>query len=618
MGFSEHNGHFILPSNGNVSHVYGMSKWSLASGVWRGLDNTDKRLYNKREVSQRGRMQSCMKGWIAICAGGAVCQLALVTDGLAADARSPGQGNPLDTLPKLEAAPAQPVVTDIQAPSQNPAMQRLLASRITPSRFRIAGVESLPFETVAAEFAPLTNREITIAELLQAAANVTRLYQEKGYPLSFAFVPDQTFKDNIVVVNVVEGYVNDIKIQGNAGASAPRLRKIAEQLKTDRPLSQKSFDRITGILGLQPGMRIKATVRPPTTTDGAAEMVLDVKRTPIAAAVGLDTATSDLRGVLNVSANALSPLGEQISASTLAPRGPSREEYYSVNYVQPIRYQGMLLQINLSHYEAEPKNRELVPQQFEERYQTETQRISANLSYPLILTQTRSLSINGGIYAVKNESRYTRSVPAVEPVVELRSDIRALSLELTSLEAVNKGSLQWTAGIFQGFDAAGAKQVNSDVDLDFTRIKGSVVWNRQLTDTYGFALSGMGQYSGDTLALSEQIGFGGKLFGLAYPAGEIAGDRGWGISAEINRSYARDGAYIKQIQPYILADAARVYLSEGELSHDQIASVGFGVRFSDTKHYSLDLSIAQPVGEIPVNASRRAPRLNFSYAYQFE
>lgn len=562
-------------------------------------------------------MHRFTKGWIATCVGSAFCQLT-ITDAFSADARSPGQGNPLDTLPKLEAAPAQPVVTDIQAPEQNPAMQRLLNTRITPARFRIAGVHAIPFDTVAAEFGKLANREITIAELLQAAENVSRIYRDNGYPLSFAFVPDQTFQDNIVQINIVEGYVDTVKIQGNAGASEARLRRIAEQLKTDRPLTQKKFDRITGILGLQPGMRIKATVKPPLTTDGASEMVLDVRRTPIAAAVGVDSSTGDLRGVFNVSANALSPLGEQISASTLAPRGPSKEEYYSVNYTQPIRYQGMLLQVNLSHYEAQPKNRDLVPLQFNERYRTETERASVNLSYPLILTQSRTLNINGGLYAVKNATRYTRSVPAIQPVIEQQADIRAVNIELTGTEVEPKTTAQWSIGLFQGIDGMGADRLNSDVDLDFTRVRGSFAINHQLTENYGAAFSGMLQYSGDVLALSEQIGFGGRLFGLAYPAGEIAGDKGWGFSIELNRNFAYNGTYLKQIQPYVVADAARVYANNITLIHDEIASIGFGVRFTDQEHYSLDLSIAQPVGEIPVNSSSRSPRLNLSYAYQFE
>ena len=192
-------------------------------------------------------MQRFIERLVAVCLTSALGQMALMPHA-SADARSAGQGNPLDNLPKLEPSPAPAVTVDIQPQALDPAMQRLLASRIVPSRFKIAGVESIPFELVAAEFAPLTNREVTVAELLQAANKVTQIYQAKGYPLSFAFVPAQTFQDNIVEINVVEGYVSTVKIEGNPGASEERLRSIAEQLKEDRPLSRDTFDRITTIL----------------------------------------------------------------------------------------------------------------------------------------------------------------------------------------------------------------------------------------------------------------------------------------------------------------------------------------------------------------------------------
>jgi len=74
-------------------------------------------------------------------------------------------------------------------------------------------------------------------------------------------------------------------------------------------------------------MRIKATVRPPENTDGASEMTLDVSRKPITTSFAVDTATSSLRGIFSVTENGLTPLGEQVTLSTIAPRGPSREEY---------------------------------------------------------------------------------------------------------------------------------------------------------------------------------------------------------------------------------------------------------------------------------------------------
>ncbi|ABR89806.1 Hemolysin activation/secretion protein [Janthinobacterium sp. Marseille] len=563
-------------------------------------------------------MQRFIERLVAVCLTSALGQLALMPHASAADARSAGQGNPLDNLPKLEPSPAPTVTVDIQPQALDPAMQRLLASRIVPSRFKIAGVESIPFELVAAEFSPLTNREVTVAELLQAANKVTQIYQAKGYPLSFAFVPAQSFKDNIVEINVVEGYVSTVKIEGNPGASEERLRNIAEQLKADRPLSRDTFDRITSVLSLQPGMRIKATVRPPENTDGASEMTLEVSRKPVTTSFAVDTATSSLRGIFSVTENGLTPLGEQVTLSTIAPRGPSREEYVGLNYIQPIRWQGMLLQVTLSDYKGEPENQALTAQQLQSRYQTKTQRVSANLSYPLILKPTRSLTLSGGIYAVKNSSRYTLDVPAPAPSIEFSSDIRALSLELTSTEVSDRSSTQWSLGVYQGFDSMGARQVNGNIDLDFLRIKGSFTRSNQFANGYGITVSGMGQYSSNILPLSEQVSFGAKLYGLAYPVGEIAGDKGWGASLEFNRAFPYDGSYVKRIQPYVMADAAKVYVNAGRLAHSEIASVGTGVRFTDLRHYSLDLSIAQPVGEIPINASKRAPRLNLGYSYQLD
>ncbi len=537
----------------------------------------------------------------------------------AADARSPGQGNPLDNLPKVELAPSPSVTVDIQEKGQDPALQRLLAARITPSRFQIAGVKAVPFELVAEKFSGLTNKEVTVAELIQAANKITDLYREKGYPLSFAFIPAQSFKDNIVVINVVEGYVDKVTIKGNPGASEQRLVEIAEQLKSDRPLSNDTFERVTAILGMQPGMRIEATVQPPVTTDGAAEMILNVKRKPITASMGLDTATSNLRGIFNVSTNSLTSLGEQISLSALAPRGSSHEQYFGAAYSQPISKNGMLLSVTLSDYKAEPENKNLPAQQFEQRYQTSTRRVAANLSYPLILKSSQSLTLTGGVYAVENSSRYTRSVPATPSQIELSSDIRAVSLEMAWVKAAQKYSTQASIGLYQGIDGAGADKKNSDVDLDFLRIRGQFTQTNVLPAGFGIVVSGSGQYSSNVLALSEQIGFGAKQFGLAYPAGEIAGDKGWGLSLELNRSYPiGDVKYLKQVQPYILADAAQVSSNSALIAKSDIASLGLGVRFGDQRHYLLDLSVAKPVGDIPVNADDRALRLNLSYSYQLD
>lgn len=112
-------------------------------------------------------------------------------------------------------------------------MQKLLNSYPASSRFQIAGVKALPFEQVAAQFAPLANRDSTVAELLAAADKVTQMYREHGYPWSFAFIPAQRFEGNVVLSTVVEGYVKTVKVEASPGNSEQRLKAIAEQLQQD-------------------------------------------------------------------------------------------------------------------------------------------------------------------------------------------------------------------------------------------------------------------------------------------------------------------------------------------------------------------------------------------------
>lgn len=89
------------------------------------------------------------------------------------------------------------------------------------------------------------------------------LYKQKGYALSFAFVPAQTFQNGVVRITVVEGYVERIEIKGQPGAAEKRIRALAERIRADRPLRQASFERYINVLGLVPGVKIAATVAPP-------------------------------------------------------------------------------------------------------------------------------------------------------------------------------------------------------------------------------------------------------------------------------------------------------------------------------------------------------------------
>jgi hemolysin activation/secretion protein len=157
-----------------------------------------------------------------------------------ANASSPVGGNPLDALPQIKPPKKGPNATAHIQP-QALQVQELLARHLTPTKIQIQGVKSIPFNDVAQRFASLVGHDITVGELIDIANGVTRLYQERGYALSFAFVPAQTFENGVVHVTVVEGYTANVKITGNPGKSEDRLRAIAAHIVAERPLRRATF-----------------------------------------------------------------------------------------------------------------------------------------------------------------------------------------------------------------------------------------------------------------------------------------------------------------------------------------------------------------------------------------
>ncbi|VVE35496.1 ShlB/FhaC/HecB family hemolysin secretion/activation protein [Pandoraea cepalis] len=552
-----------------------------------------------------------------------LCSIGLLSVHDALADGSPVRGDPLQSIPKIEVPKAPAATFRIQPPTQEDALKSLLARKMTPRRFGIEGVKSLPFADVAGVFAPLAGKEVTIGDLVEKANQVTKMYQDAGYLLSFAFVPAQDFKDGFVRVTIVEGYISSTKITGKPGPSEQRLRDIAAHIEAERPLKRATFERYLNLLTLVPGMKIKADVQPPTQTDGATELSLDVTRQPVALGTSLTYNNPGIRGVFTVTSNALTPLGEQIQLTAIAPKGHNDEEFYAGSYIQPLGSNGLQARVDASHYRGQPDDQALAGL----TRHLDTKRVAVTVSYPILLNNQRNLTVSGGMYGVNSRDRY--EVPNSPNNINSQTNVRAAQVQLSYNEVTEKQTRSATLGVFKGFTGMGASQsyttqpagvaqILGPYDLGFWRFTLDAKQGLVLPWEFGVVVAAGAQYSANTLPTSEQATFGGQRFGLGYPAGEVAGDRGWGASIELNRMFRTDFRFLKTIQPYLMLDTARVYLSSGQLFHNQLASVGLGVRVSDSKYYSLDLSVAKPMADAPTNSPSRPLRFNANWSYQFE
>jgi hemolysin activation/secretion protein len=531
-------------------------------------------------------------------------------------------GNPLDALPQVNAPQKPPSVTvDVQ--QQAPQLEALLARHVSPSKVQVEGVHALPFDEVAQRFAPVVGQDVTVGDLIKIADSVTALYKQRGYALSFAFVPAQTFQDGVVRITVVEGYVADIRITGKPGSAEKRIRAVADRIRADRPLRQATFERYINVLGLTPGVKIAATVAPPQNTDGATTLVLDVERKPVNLATGIDLNHPSVQGIVSVTENGLLGQGETLGVSALFPKGRDDQTYYAVTGALPLGTDGFTAKVDASHYYGHPTDNPGLPSYVERTVVNDKAGLSA--SYPFILSNSRSLIGTAGMYASHDEDRFKNTLTGAQ--LEQRSQVRVTTLQL-DYTSVDTGTVRRASiNVAKALNVLGASKAadtnipgvvtQNPISLTFVRTGASVSQSNEWPYKIGTVIAATGQYSPNSLPTSEQIAFGAQRFALGYQPGEVSGDSGWAVSAEINRPFAVGLAYLKTFTPYIAVDTARVYLHGGTATPSRLASVGVGFRISDAKYYSLDLSVAKPVGDAPVESASRSPRINATFSYQF-
>ncbi|WP_076998179.1 ShlB/FhaC/HecB family hemolysin secretion/activation protein [Variovorax sp. KK3] len=548
--------------------------------------------------------------------------LALACAGAALHAQTPPAGNPLERLPApapIPGAAAPAPRLDTRTPEGAAAAG--LARRFTPRRFDIEGVNALPFADIAKRFSPLANQEVSVAQLVAAAQAGTALYREQGHPLSFVYLPAQSFENGVVRVVAVEGYVAEVRIEGEAGPVAGKVREIAEGLTKERPLTQKSFERVTQLLMRLPGLSVAANAAMPSTTSGATTLVLQVKRVPYNVSVGADIRQPRARAVLSgVWTDPVVP-GSELSASTLAGDF-RREKLLTLGYSQFVGNDGLAFKLGVSDYRGYPDPASGRGATLE-RYNT-NRRLDLAASYPLLLNARSSLMLSGGLYAVDNVDTY--SAPASGGWLAEDTRVRALFAQLAYTDATPERSRTASVLFAQGIDGLGASAVNRSniaglsganaARTSFSRVAVDAAQRDRFAGGWGTGFSFGGQYGTGPLASSERISFGGARFGRGYAAGDAAGDSGWGVGAELNKVWRTDFAWLKQVEPYVLLEAAGVSTRQGQPSPQKLGSFALGVRLSDARHYSLDLAVAKPTGDAAASNPQRKPRLSLMLSYQ--
>ena len=524
-------------------------------------------------------------------------------------------------VPNLPADAYRPPTSKTQVPEAPPTAGQplLMDTKVTIRKLQIEGGTVYPLAETAQVYAPLIGRETNLAQLIEATRGVTRRYQEDGYLLSYAFLPQQNFENGLVRVVLVEGYIKDYQQTGDIGSVSAYVDKLAQKLLAERPLTRKTFERYTTLMSRIPGLSVQAQVPPPGTTDGATHMQIQASRKPFTTSMSLvQKSRGGTQALLSATSNSQTSMGEQLSVSGLFPPGEDKEHYYRVDYNQFINAEGTQLALAAERYRADPSSSVQLDGGFELKPHQSIDRYSIGLSHPFIASPTESFTLGTRLYAVDQTTRY--KLVGYPLRFDIESNLRALAFEGDWRKADARRLRIISGGLYQGIDGLGAK-ARSDLDvakpdLDFFRLRLSGVQSDKFFDNWQGVLSGALYWSNNTLPDSERATFGGQNFGRGYPDDQGSGDKGWGVAYEVNYSFNRAGNWVKILQPYVVVDRAKSWFNDLPVKANDMSSAAVGLRFGDNKYYNIALEAAKPMSDIALDSFNRRPRYTLSFSYQ--
>jgi hemolysin activation/secretion protein len=166
----------------------------------------------------------------------------------------PLQSPTLPPLPPLPAEPPEPLSLD----------------RIFVSEIRIVGGAVFPPAELAEVTAPYVNRFLTAEDLEELRLALTRHYVARGYVNSGAIIPDQTVTEGVLTLQVIEGELSRIEVEGNrwfrasyfqnrlALGAGPPLNINALQERLQLLLQDPRIQRLNA--ELRPGVRLGESV----------------------------------------------------------------------------------------------------------------------------------------------------------------------------------------------------------------------------------------------------------------------------------------------------------------------------------------------------------------------
>lgn len=473
----------------------------------------------------------------------------------------------------LVPAPEQPVVSDERKPAQPGGQTLAEGVEFVLQGVRFSESAFLARADLAAVAGPYIGKKVNFTALQKLVGDVDALYARKGLATAKAVLPPQEIRNGIVRIELVEGRLGELRVEGNGSTRAGHILgriRIAPGSVVDLDSLKRQlvyFNRTSDI-------QLQAALRPGSAFGLTDVLILAQEPPRHDLRLFLDNQGSPSTGRYQAGAslryNNLFGIGDSVSAYLAGAEGAITG---NVTYSLPVNRRNGRLSVSYA------RNRIGIIAGPFEQLDIKGNSSTAMLSLQQPLWVTEVWKLDGALALSRTESSTTLSGVSLG---DSTIDKASLGASLSRVGARGGWSVSQSVAQAQSKEEFGA-------DRSFIVYDGSFAGARRLGQRWSTVLNAGWQYTPETeIPAAERFLIGGISTVRGYQQGLLSGDKGYYLQLELHRPLSRS------LTGFGFVDTGGVASSPTR----QITGAGLGLNWRWRKRLNADLAVGYPFNQI--------------------
>lgn len=454
------------------------------------------------------------------------------------------------------------------------------------------------------------NRELTLEDMNSVADVITMFYQEKGYILAKAYVPEQKIEDGVLKIAVIEGRTGKIKVSGQKFYDERVLKRYFQPQLKHGFVKESLLERGLLLTNDLPSAETKVVLRK-GEKPGTADLVLNTKdKDSVKFGIDYNNFGHELISKNRYGINF--ELTDPQWGCTLSLRGVTGNDsddstLGTANLSIPVNTHGT--KVFVRYLKA---NYALGQEMADLGLEGDTKIYGGGISHPILRERNRNLNLTVGY-----DYKYTQNFILDEKISIDELDVYYITLDFDNLDRFlgkNILSLGCYHGVLRIDEKVPPGRDAQDADRKFDRYSVDVARIQRIYGHTNLMLRVSGRLSESRLMPIEQMVIGGYGTVRGHEPSLFLGDSGYTISGELMFAppHLADKVILGQrvaqmVQLALFYDHGGVYTAEPKSGEDEsgfLTGYGAGIRLFYKDIFRLKFDVAFPKKERTPNEDK--------------